>query len=93
MFHIATTREPPPPPEPSECSAPGADFVRRCLMLDAPRRPTAVQLLEHAWMHACREMLAQYAAAEAEAEMVQPQTPGGSMRSLRMPPGAEALDE
>lgn len=50
MFHIGIATKHPPLPDPSELSDLGIDFIRQALSLDPTKRPTAAELLHHAWM-------------------------------------------
>ena len=49
MFHIGVATKHPPLPEPGQLSPLGVVFIRDCLNIDAYKRPTAVELLSHAW--------------------------------------------
>lgn len=60
MFHIAIATQPPPLPDSTECSASGIAFIRACVTISAAKRPSAQEMLDHAWMWECREMLSQY---------------------------------
>ena len=48
MYHIAETTE--HPPFPDSISPELSDFLRRCFERDPEKRPSAVELLKHAWM-------------------------------------------
>ncbi|KAL0577590.1 Suppressor of Sensor Kinase (SLN1) [Marasmius crinis-equi] len=60
MFHIGVATQHPPLPEPGQLSSMGIDFIRQCLTIDANRRPTAVELMEHPWMIDFRAALQNY---------------------------------
>jgi mitogen-activated protein kinase kinase kinase len=49
MFHIGVATKHPPLPEPGQLSPLGVAFIRDCLNIDAYKRPTAAELLCHAW--------------------------------------------
>ena len=51
MFHIASSKSPPPIPE--HLSADGKDFLRACLQRNPRDRATSTMLLEYAWMKGC----------------------------------------
>lgn len=60
MFHIGIATKHPPLPDPSELSELGIDFIRQALTLDPVKRPSAAELLNHAWMvdlSRCLEMM------------------------------------
>lgn len=48
MYHIAESEE--HPPFPDSISPELTDFLRRCFERDPEKRPSAVELLKHAWM-------------------------------------------
>jgi mitogen-activated protein kinase kinase kinase len=50
MFHIGVATKHPPLPEPGQLSPLGVAFIRDCLNIDAYKRPTAAELLSHAWI-------------------------------------------
>jgi len=50
MFHIGVATKHPPLPEPGQLSPLGVAFIRDCLNIDAYKRPTAAELLIHAWV-------------------------------------------
>ncbi|KAI3621992.1 ste ste11 protein kinase [Moniliophthora roreri] len=60
MFHIGVATQHPPLPEPGQLSSMGIDFIKQCLTIDANRRPTAVELMEHPWMIDFRAALQSY---------------------------------
>ncbi|KAG7099580.1 hypothetical protein E1B28_001410 [Marasmius oreades] len=60
MFHIGVATQHPPLPEPGQLSNMGIDFIKQCLTIDANKRPTAVELMEHPWMVDFREALQSY---------------------------------
>ncbi|KAG6866026.1 hypothetical protein C0991_009435 [Blastosporella zonata] len=64
MFHIGVATQHPPLPEPGQLSEVGISFIKQCLIIDATRRPTALELLQHRWMDDFREVLKNYEAAE-----------------------------
>ncbi|KAH0590289.1 hypothetical protein H2248_000451 [Termitomyces sp. 'cryptogamus'] len=64
MFHIGVATQHPPLPEPGQLSDVGIDFIKKCLIIDPMRRPTALELLQHRWMIDFREVLKNYEAAE-----------------------------
>lgn len=60
MFHIGIATKHPPLPDPNELSEQGIDFLRQALTLDPNKRPSAADLLNHAWMldlAKCLEMM------------------------------------
>ncbi|KAK1233283.1 Suppressor of Sensor Kinase (SLN1) [Marasmius sp. AFHP31] len=74
MFHIGVATQHPPLPEPGQLSGMGIDFIRQCLSIDANKRPTAVELMEHPWMINFRAVLASYEEEEeTEVEHLPPQ--------------------
>lgn len=64
MFHIGVATQHPPLPEPGQLSELGINFIKQCLTIDPVRRPTATELMEHAWMLEFREALLSYEEAE-----------------------------
>ncbi|KAF9498126.1 hypothetical protein BDN71DRAFT_1443846 [Pleurotus eryngii] len=60
MFHIGVATQHPPLPEPGQLSYLGIDFIKQCLTIDPVRRPSAPELMEHAWMLEFREALRYY---------------------------------
>ena len=60
MFHIGVATQHPPLPEPGQLSNLGIDFIKQCLTIDANKRPTAVELMEHPWMIDFRAALLSY---------------------------------
>jgi mitogen-activated protein kinase kinase kinase len=50
MFHIGVATQHPPLPEPDQLSLLGIDFIRQCLTIDPMLRPTAKDLIDHAWL-------------------------------------------
>ncbi|KAK1236135.1 Suppressor of Sensor Kinase (SLN1) [Marasmius sp. AFHP31] len=64
MFHIGVATQHPPLPEPGQLSNLGIDFIKQCLTIDANKRPTAVELMEHPWMIDFRAALQSYEEAE-----------------------------
>lgn len=64
MFHIGVATQHPPLPEPGQLSDLGINFIKQCLIIDAMRRPTAVELLDHPWMLQFGETLLGYEETE-----------------------------
>ncbi|KAG1754991.1 uncharacterized protein EDB91DRAFT_264782 [Suillus paluster] len=64
MFHIGVATQHPPLPEPGQLSDLGINFIKQCLTIDAMRRPTAVELLDHPWMLQFGETLLGYEETE-----------------------------
>jgi len=64
MFHIGVATQHPPLPEPGQLSDLGINFIKQCLTIDAMRRPTAIELMNHPWMLEFREALDSYEEAE-----------------------------
>ncbi|KIJ68693.1 hypothetical protein HYDPIDRAFT_106931 [Hydnomerulius pinastri MD-312] len=64
MFHIGVATQHPPLPEPGQLSDLGINFIKQCLTIDAMRRPTALELLDHPWMLQFGEALLGYEEAE-----------------------------
>jgi mitogen-activated protein kinase kinase kinase len=64
MFHIGVATQHPPLPEPGQLSEVGIRFVKQCLTIDAMKRPSAVELMDHPWMLEFREALLSYEEAE-----------------------------
>lgn len=60
MFHIGVATQHPPLPDPDQLSELGINFIKQCLTIDAMRRPTAVELLNHPWMVTFRQALEEY---------------------------------
>jgi mitogen-activated protein kinase kinase kinase len=50
MFHIGVATKHPPLPEPGQISPLGTAFIKNCLNIDAYKRPSAAELLNHAWI-------------------------------------------
>ena len=57
MFHIGVATKHPPLPEPGQLSPLGVAFIRDCLNIDAYKRPTAAELLSHAWILQIKDKL------------------------------------
>jgi len=68
MFHIGVATQHPPLPEPGQLSDLGIKFIKQCLTIDAILRPTATELVNHAWMIEFRETLMRYEDAELTVE-------------------------
>lgn len=68
MFHIGVATQHPPLPEPNQLSELGINFIKQCLTIDAIRRPSAAELMNHPWMLEFRDTLLQYEAAEMSTE-------------------------
>ncbi|KAF8167798.1 hypothetical protein B0H34DRAFT_683077 [Crassisporium funariophilum] len=68
MFHIGVATQHPPLPEPGQLSDLGINFIKQCLTIDPTRRPSATELMNHAWMLDFRETLLRYEAAELTTE-------------------------
>jgi mitogen-activated protein kinase kinase kinase len=49
MFHIGVATKHPPLPESGQLSLLGIAFIKDCLNIDAYKRPSAAELLNHAW--------------------------------------------
>ena len=64
MFHIGVATQHPPLPEPGQLSELGINFIKQCLTIDPARRPSAIELMNHAWMLDFRATLLRYEAAE-----------------------------
>ncbi|KAH7927376.1 hypothetical protein BV22DRAFT_1031859 [Leucogyrophana mollusca] len=64
MFHIGVATQHPPLPEPGQLSDLGINFIKQCLTIDAMRRPTAVELLDHPWMLEFGETILGYQESE-----------------------------
>lgn len=64
MFHIGVATQHPPLPEPGQLSDLGINFIKQCLIIDAMRRPTAIELLDHPWMLQFGETLLGYEETE-----------------------------
>jgi len=60
MFHIGVATQHPPLPEPDQLSELGINFIKQCLTIDASRRPTALELMDHPWMVTFRQALDDY---------------------------------
>ncbi|CAA7259957.1 unnamed protein product [Cyclocybe aegerita] len=60
MFHIGVATQHPPLPEPDQLSDLGINFIKQCLTIDPVRRPSAIELMQDAWMLEFRETLMQY---------------------------------
>ncbi|KIJ45709.1 hypothetical protein M422DRAFT_207069 [Sphaerobolus stellatus SS14] len=60
MFHIGVATQHPPLPEPDQLSELGINFIKQCLNIDAVKRPTALELMNHPWMVTFREELDAY---------------------------------
>ncbi|KAI8377509.1 uncharacterized protein BYT42DRAFT_496875 [Radiomyces spectabilis] len=48
MYHVVTGH--PPLPDPSQLSASGIDFLKKCFTRNPMKRPTAHELLDHPWI-------------------------------------------
>jgi len=68
MFHIGVATQHPPLPEPDQLSEIGINFIKQCLTIDPIRRPTATELMNHAWMVDFRETLMRYEEGELTSE-------------------------
>src|SRR6266511_6184811 len=68
MFHIGVATQHPPFPEPDQLSEIGINFIKQCLTIDPVRRPTATELMNHAWMVDFRETLMRYEEGELTSE-------------------------
>jgi mitogen-activated protein kinase kinase kinase len=64
MFHIGVATQHPPLPESGQLSELGIDFIKQCLIIDPMQRPTANELINHAWMLEFREALQNYEEVE-----------------------------
>jgi len=60
MFHIGVATQHPPLPEKGELSELGINFIKQCLSIDPMVRPTAQELMEHAWILQFMETLRRY---------------------------------
>ena len=60
MFHIGVATQHPPLPENGELSDLGINFIKLCLTIDALRRPTADELLNHPWIQELMETWRSY---------------------------------
>jgi mitogen-activated protein kinase kinase kinase len=69
MFHIGVATQHPPLPEPGQLSELGINFIKQCLTIDPMTRPTAIELMDHAWIQELREDLLRYG---EDAEIVVP---------------------
>ena len=67
MFHIGVATQHPPLPDNGELSDLGINFIKLCLTIDALRRPTADELLNHPWMQELIETLRNYEEEELAA--------------------------
>jgi len=63
MFHIGVSTKHPPLPEPGQLSEIGIDFIELCLTLEAARRPTAAELLQHPWLQPMQQQLSAHNSA------------------------------
>ena len=50
MFHIGVATQHPPLPDKHELSDVGIAFIQDCLDIDAIRRPSAQEMMQHPWM-------------------------------------------
>jgi mitogen-activated protein kinase kinase kinase len=66
MFHIGIATQHPPLPEPGQLSDLGIDFIEQCLTLEAHRRPTATELLQHPWLVNTMQQLFDHSASMQE---------------------------
>jgi len=57
MFHIGVATKHPPLPEPGQLSSLGIAFIKDCLNIDAYKRPSAAELLIHAWIMQIKDKL------------------------------------
>jgi len=57
MFHIGVATKHPPLPETGQLSPLGIAFTKDCLNIDAYKRPTAAELLSHAWILQIKDKL------------------------------------
>lgn len=67
MFHIGVATQHPPLPEPGQLSDMGINFLKQCLTIDPMKRPTAMELMSHAWILDFRATLLDYEEAEVAA--------------------------
>lgn len=58
MFHIGIATKHPPLPEKGELSDLGIEFVRACLNIDPLKRPSASEMMEHPWIQAFSQEIA-----------------------------------
>jgi mitogen-activated protein kinase kinase kinase len=70
MYHVATSH--PPLPDPSQMSAKGISFLKRCFTRSAHDRPSAVELLRDEWLRGVdtEENRGKYASDESAVEMM-----------------------
>ena len=68
MFHIGMAQQCPALPDETQLSALGIDFIKQCLTIDPFKRPTAVELRQHAWICALVDVLNAENEAEEEAQ-------------------------
>ena len=90
MFTIATGKMP-PLPEPGQLSDLGINFIKQCLTLDPMMRPTAPDLINHAWMLSFRAEMMEY---EQDSDMQdRSETLGGSGEQTDISRQAQLMEE
>ncbi len=72
MYHIGVATQHPPLPDKDQLCLMGIDFIKDCLTIDAMKRPTATELMEHVWMLDLREKFKRY---EEEEQLLPPSEP------------------
>jgi len=80
MFQIGQADRAPQLPDPSQLSSLGIHFIQRCLTLNPMTRPTAEDMLNHAWMQAFRNEMEGYDHG-SDSYGARPSTPGGSSQA------------
>lgn len=88
MFHIGMAQQTPALPDESQLSPLGIDFIRQCLTIDSVKRPSAVELRQHAWIQALVDELNAANEAEEEALAEQEQEEEGAADDSLHVPGS-----
>ncbi|KAI9007498.1 hypothetical protein CLU79DRAFT_712017 [Phycomyces nitens] len=83
MYHVVTGH--PPLPDPSQLSAQGIDFLKRCFTRNPTKRPSANELLEHPWMQT-------YLESYNEKSALSPILPKDDDQNEPRLPGAGSID-
>jgi mitogen-activated protein kinase kinase kinase len=72
MYHVVTGH--PPLPDASQLSSLGIDFLKKCFVRNPMKRPTAEELISHAWITSYLESYNEQQVEENEGDIVQNET-------------------
>lgn len=93
MFHIGVATQHPPLPEPDQLSTLGIDFIRQCLTVDPMVRPSATELMYHAWMLEFKAALEDYEEDELATSPPQEMPPEEEFESATVARQAAIIQE